>query len=114
MRNHLREGIAVHDPPSDMTFTGLQHYHGHDRLCALVPTLALALRRDEAASARKALGSAGGEALATAVTVTAVAVTGAGAGAQTGAGVVFDSNPWRSEPNRTTMLCMISRRSLSV
>lgn len=91
MRNHLREDIVVHDLPSDMTFTGLQHYRGHDRLCALVLTLALALRRDEAASARKALGSAGGEALATAATVTAVAVTGAGA--QTGAGVVFDINP---------------------
>lgn len=77
MRSPLPEDLVGRGLPSDAIPTGPQLSRVHGPLCALARIHAHGLHRDEAAFARKALGSAGGEVLATAATVIAAAAAAA-------------------------------------
>lgn len=88
MRSPLPEDTVVRGPLSDAIPTGRELCRVHDPLCALARIHPHGPHRDEAAFARKALGSAGGEVLAIAATVIAAAVTAVEA--QTGAGAGID------------------------
>lgn len=89
MRNRPRGDKAVHDLPSDTTFTGPLPSHGHERLSGLVHILAHALCQGEAVSARKARGSAGGGVLATVATAIAVAVIGVAVRTEAGVAIAI-------------------------
>lgn len=86
-RNPLLEDMVVPGLPSGMMSTGLRLCHVHDPLCALARTRAHGPHRDDPAFARKALGSAGGEVLATAATVIAAGVIAAEARTEAGVGI---------------------------
>lgn len=98
--------MAAYDLPNDMTSTDLLRCLDRGPLCALV--LAHGPHGDATASARKALDSDAGEALAMIATITAVGVTAVAAPNE--AGVVFDPNFCesfsQSRIDRFTLLCL--------